>query len=127
MNEELAIEAIAALDGLIQRALEITDKAPYWTYVNDDGKFARLQIRGNGSTTLCWPSAESEWDVCMLESNEVSFPTRLLFISDDELVTWKAEQMREYEREQARLHLEKELKKEAAERAKFERLKARYG
>ncbi len=127
MNKELAIEAIAALDKLIQRAVAIVCKAPYWTRIYDDRNFAHLRVLGNGTAVLRWPTAEIEWDFPNLESNEVRFPARLLFISDDELATWKAEQMREYEREQAGLRLEKELQKEAKQRAEFERLKARYG
>ena len=127
MNKELAIEAIAALDKLIQRALAIVCKAPYWAGIYDDKNFSHLRVLGNGTAVLSWPTAEIEWDFPNLESNEVRFPARLLFISDDELATWTAEQMREYEREQARLRLEKELQKEAAQRAEFERLKARYG
>ena len=126
MNEELAIEALDIVAGLIKRAVAITDGAPYWSYVNDGGKFARLTIQGK-TTTLRWPTVETEWDYSTLESDEVSFPTRLLFINDVELATWKLEQERKYEREEAKRLREQKQEQEAKERAEFERLKARYG
>ena len=126
MNEKLAIKALDAVVELIKRAVEITYKAPYWSYVNDDGKFARLTIQGE-TTTLRWPTAEMEYDSCTLETEQVSFPSRLLFISDDKLGAWKLEQTREYECEVARRSREQQRKQETAERAEFERLKVRYG
>ena len=126
MNVELAIKALDAVCGLIKRALEITDKAPYWSHVNDNGKFARLTIQGE-TTTLRWPCAEMEYDFCTLETEQVSFATRLLFISDDELAAWKLEQERKYDREYAKRTRERQRKQETAERAEFKRLKALYG
>ena len=127
MNEELAIEALGAVCGLIKRAVEITHKAPYWVcVVSDDETFARLQIRGKRAI-LRWPAIETQWDYSTLETEQVSFPTRLLFISDDALAAWKLEQERKYEREKARRTSKRQQAKEAEERAEFERLKARYG
>ena len=127
MNEELAVEALDAVAGLIKRAVEITHKAPYWVCViDDDETFAQLQIRGKRAT-LRWPAVETEWDYSTLETEQVSFPTRLLFISDDELAAWKLEQERKYEREKAGRTSKRQQVKEAEERAEFERLKAQYG
>ena len=127
MDEELAIKALDTSDKLIQRAAKIVDKAPYWAYIHGETKFAKLQILGNGTAVLRWPTAETEWDMATLECDEVSFPTRLLFISDDELATWKSEQAREYERKTAETHREQAQQREDEDRAQYEQLKARYG
>lgn len=127
MNKELATEAIAALDVLVERAIAIVSKAPYWVFIPNDTKFAKLRIRGNGVTVLFWPTIETQYDFSTIEREEVTFPTRLLFITDDELATWKSEQQRKCEREEARRTREQQLAQEVKERAEFERLKALYG
>ena len=126
MNEDLAIEALDTVAGLIKRAVEITGKAPYWSFVNDDGKFARLTIQGE-TTTLRWPDAEMEFESCTLENEQVSFPTRLLFLSDDGLAKWKTAEQRKYRREEAKRGREIQRGREIAERVQYEELKARYG
>ena len=126
MDENLAIEALDAVVELIKRAVRITDAAPYWSYVTDDGKFARLTIQGE-TTTLRWPESEMEYDSCTLEVEAVSFPTRLLFISDDELAKWKTAEQRKSRREEAKREREIQSGLEIAERAQYEELKARYG
>ncbi len=127
MNEELAIEGIADLDKLIQRAVKIASRPPYGECDSDEAQFARLGISDDGIAVLRWPIVETWGEDSTLETQEVSFPARFLFISDVELAAWQLEEQRASEREDAKRTRQWEEKREAEERAQFERLKALYG
>ena len=127
MNKELAIETIVVLDKLVQRAVKIASRPPYGECGRDEAQFAKLGISDDGIAVLRWPRVEIWGEDSTLETEEVSFPARFLFISDVELAAWQLEQKNEYECRQAQRIREYEQRLEAKERAEFERLKARYG
>ena len=123
-------EAEAAIDlygALVARAVRVVAGAPFWKYVSEsESGFACLSIEGE-TATLVWPEASGGLDEgSSIEPESCSFPVALLFISDDELAAWRAEQRTIYERvEQARLTVIASAT-EARERAVLAQLKAKY-
>lgn len=116
--------AIADYDELVARALEVVEGAPYWAYV-DQPRYGRLSI-SKDLATITWPEADTSYDVCLIEVQEVSFPAGLLTIERAELEAWKAEQNAEYDRKQMaiqRAHAEAVKQQEMAVLAA---LKAKY-
>lgn len=120
-----AQKTIDAYDTLIARAREIAGNAPHFTYIRDES-IAWIEIE-DGTATLRWNEAESEYDSWSLTTKEFAFPAELLFLSDDEFNAWKKEQRRFYERQQADRAAAEMSARETAERTEFERLKAKYG
>ena len=127
MNEELAIEAIAVFDKLVQRAVKIASRPPYGGCDRDEAEFAKLGISDDGIAVLRWLIVETWGEDSTLETQEVSFPARFLFISDVELAAWQLEEKRKAELEKAKRTRQWEERREAEGRAEFERLKALYG
>lgn len=117
--------AIETYDWLISRACEIAEGAPYWSSVYDE-KYARISIDGE-TAKLIWPEAESDYgDSCTIGHNAVSFPARLLLMSDNELAAWKVEQRAIYDRKQEEKKMAVARDREAQERAAYERLRAKF-
>jgi hypothetical protein len=117
--------AIETYDWLISRACEITSDAPYWSSVYNE-QYARISIDGE-TAKIVWPEAESDYgDSCTIGHNAVSFPARLLLMSDAELAAWKVEQRAIYDRQKAEQAARNAREREAHERAVFEALKAKF-
>lgn len=123
---EAASGAIEAYDALLERALSIIDKAPYWTYVHEPF-WARLDIEGD-EATLSLPRAGGGGydDPCTIEREDVTFLTALLFLSEEELAAWKAEQMSLYEEAEQQRKANNRAAAEADERRVLATLKAKY-
>lgn len=115
-------------DELLQRALRVPGDAPYWSCL-DNTEWARIVIDGD-ATTLYWPEATSDWDVPKIEQQEISFPTSLLFLTDEEVAQWKKEQRAIYDAEQEKIaeadHAARIAATEAADRSTYERLKKKF-
>lgn len=112
----------------LERALRIPGDAPYWCCL-DNTEWARIVIDGD-TTTLYWPEATTDWDVPKIEQQEISFPTSLLFLTDEEVAQWKKEQRAIYDAEEAKKaeadHAAHVAATEAADRANYERLKKKF-
>ncbi len=110
---------------LISRALEIVDRAPFWKCVYGAEEWARLTIEGNVAT-IAWPEVYLEYDNPVIDRESCSFKASLLFITDEELTTWKKEQLKIYEEAQKARDTEARAYKETTERALYARLKERF-
>ena len=125
MDQKEAEEAIARYEELVDRAREIVKGAPYWAYV-EEPDYARLYIEG-GTATLLWPHDEMDYDMSVITCERKCFETRLLFMSDEELKVWKAEQDRLYHEQQEERAKLVAAQQDEIERQMYERLKARFG
>jgi hypothetical protein len=81
-------QIIARYDALVKRAIDITDKAPFWTFVYEE-QTAKLAIKG-GTATLSWCKPESGYECsCTLEIESVDFDANLLAMNAATLAEWK--------------------------------------
>ncbi len=126
MDRSNAENIIADYDKLLARALKILDgSGPPWGFVWTP-EWARIQFDGDEVVISC-PKAESYYDSTTIECEETRFPSALLFMSEAELLEWKRQARTEYEAAQKRIEAERRLQSERAERAEFDRLKAKFG
>lgn len=122
---ESAASALEAVDALRARALVVVADAPYWKYVSEP-EWARVSLHGETAVLhLC--KAEVDWDSPSFETEEIKFPSVLLFISDGDLAVWKEEHQRAYDQQQAQRTATARAAKEAEERAAYEALKRKFG
>jgi len=113
------------VEALRDRALQITDEAPYFTY-HSEPEWARVSLDGEeGVLHLC--SADLSYDCPVFETQEVRFPAYLLFVSEKELHYWKTEEHRLYSERQSAERSAAAKQKEANERATYEALKRKFG
>lgn len=117
-------EIIEAYDALIDRAVAIADRAPYWK--NPELDHASLTIDGDVAT-LTWPRADSCYGDCYLESNRATFPVSLLLLDDAEFEAWKLDQMAIYNTEQTKKKQERESEIRRVELFELIRLSSKYG
>ncbi len=126
-KERKAFDAIEMIDALTERFINVIDGAPYWNGVYSGEKFSRLSFDGD-EATLIWPEAESGYEgSCSLDTNKVTIPLDLLFLSDDDLAKWKTEQRVLYDQKQAERKTAEARAKEQQERAIYESLKSKFG
>jgi hypothetical protein len=121
MTIEDAIKTIDDYNALASRALSIINGAPFWIYCGEP-KFVKLSI-SNGLATLKWPDTGDG----IIEVSGCDFPIDLLFISDEELTAWKAEERRKHDELEDRKNEFRKFYKESEERAAYLALKAKYG
>lgn len=121
------IEIIAAYDALVERFCEITRDVPQVNRCNEPG-YARLAIDDIGTATLVWPEAVSgEYDdnPC-IEEEKNTLPVEVLFMSSDDLSTWKAEQHRLFSERIKANRVAAAQAQTDRERAQFEALKRKF-
>lgn len=116
---------IEGYEALVKRAMSICDGVPYWQSIDDNGTFAKLEIKGQ-SAFLMWPSAESDYDSLYLEHHSVEFPAKLLFVSETDLKEWKKLETRIYNEEIFQKNLREKQKHEEKEREMLAELKQKY-
>lgn len=91
-----ATAALALIQKLTVRAINIVSEAPYWVHV-DEPELASLDING-ADASLTLVSAQLDDDEPTLAVEGVKFPSALLFLSDTELADWKREHKVAYDR-----------------------------
>ena len=125
LSLEEAEQHISEVANLTSRALQIVGGAPYFKYVSD-AAFAYLCLDGD-EATLVWPEDESDgYGGSGIETHQIAFPSRLLFLSHEDFLAWKAEARREYDTRAKRDREAQTAAREAQERATYEALKRKY-
>lgn len=111
---------------LANRALSIARNAPYFQFVSERD-YTQVEFDGDDAV-LYWPkNVEDGHGWSGIEREELRFPAALLFLSHEEFLKWKQEEIAKYdEKERDRLSAIA-LQRQAQELATLRALKAKYG
>lgn len=119
-------ELIAQYDALLNRALAIIDKEPYWQYVSKP-ECARLSIDGDVAIITIAEIDEGRYDSgAFLIVEAIKFPVEMLTWGDERFREWQVQMERQYNEKQERRMKEMQRKAEENERAQLSALKAKY-
>jgi hypothetical protein len=128
-TKEEALKIVADYEALLDRALEITDHAPFYAAVDDDSVVS-LGFEGDDAV-LCWTEYDSDYyGGGHLESYSHKIPIDILLMdkNDFEILCAKfnaAEQERNQRLRAAQAAVERD-RQERHERAVYAALKAKY-
>lgn len=121
---------LVAAEQIIGRAFRITEGPPFNMAAEEE--FAGIEIDGD-KATLFWPEYEDGYYAGdgSMQRQSVSFPSRLLLMSLEEIATWKAAEQAKHDAKQKAVREVEERKRAeqqtAHEKAVYEMLKAKFG
>ena len=131
MKREEAEKIVAAYRALVERALEIVSRPPFYESLVEHDDLPLLSFDGDDAV-LEWKRAEGDYyGGSYLTKEEQRFPAYTLFLSDEELSELCARFAKDEAERQAKVRRAQEIihrqAVEAHDRAEFERLKKKYG
>jgi len=124
MTQTEAVEVLANYKLLLDRALEIAREDPFRCSAGDDD-LPHLRFEGE-SAIIAWRTATTSYDEAYCESEETTFPLRLLFSSDEAIAEHRDAVMRDRETKRVAEELRWRTFEEVRQRAVYEALKQKY-
>lgn len=117
---------IEQYNALIQRAHDVVDKEPFWTYVSEPG-LSRLTIEDDTATLTIAELERGSYDEGdSLSHKDISFPAEMLTWPQDRFAEWEKEMARQYKNKRAAIERADKAQREAEERAAYEALKRKF-